>query len=93
MLANTEGERVASSMGPARCAKFDSYRAECTGMLSILRFLIRIAMFTNMEDPWRGLIGTDSQSMLDSLYEAGEAHTRKQLATLDVLDVEWDLLV
>ena len=94
ILANTEGERVASSMGPARCAKMDSYRAECTGMLSILRFLIRIAMYTNMEDPWRGLIGTDtSQSMLDSLFEPGEPHTRRQLATLDALDAEWDLLV
>jgi hypothetical protein len=62
-------------------------------MLSILHFLIRIAMFTNMEDPWRGLIDTNSQSMLDSLYEAGAAHTRKQLATLDVLDAEWDFLV
>jgi hypothetical protein len=93
MLANPEGERVASSMGPARCAKIDSYRAESTGMLPILRFLIRIAMFTNMEDPWRGLIGTDSQNMLDSLYKPGEAHKCKQLAILDVLDAEWDLLV
>lgn len=33
MLANTEGDRVASAMGPARCANMDSYRTECTGSM------------------------------------------------------------
>ena len=72
----------------------DSYRAECTGMLSLLRFLARIAVFTNMDDQWRGLIGTDSQSLLDRLYVKGTPSTpQQQLATLDPLDAEWDLLV
>jgi hypothetical protein len=71
----------------------DSYRAECTGMLSLLRFLIRLAVYTNMDDPWRGLIGTDSQSMLDRLYGKTIAQTSKHLAILDTLDAEWDLLV
>ena len=93
IVANTEGDRVASAMGPARCANMDSYRAECTGMLSFLRFLIRIAQFTNMDDPWNGLVGTDSQSMIDRLFVAGGGTHRKQLASLDVMDAEWDLLV
>lgn len=94
-LSNTEGERVATAMGPARGADMDLYRAECTGMLSFLRFLVCIAMYANVDDSWWGLVGTDSQSLLNALYaetEAGE-DGRKQLAVLDVLDAEWDLLV
>ena len=33
-------ERAATGMGPSRGASIDSYRAECSGLLSILRFLI-----------------------------------------------------
>jgi hypothetical protein len=93
MVANTEGER-AVSMGPARGGAMNSYRAECTGMLSLLRFLLRIAQFVNMDEQWRGLIGTDSQSMIDALYDGEETDEdgAKQLAVLDVLDAEWDLL-
>ena len=71
----------------------DSYRAECTGMLSLLRFLVRVAEYTNQEFPWRGLIGTDSQSMLDRVYDPGGQEDTRTLAVLDVLDPEWDLLV
>ena len=94
MLANPEGERVAWAMGPARCAQMDSYRAECTGMLSLLRFLIRISIFANSDFQWRGLVGTDSQSMLDRLFKKGSnPGSSKMLANLDVLDAEWDLLI
>lgn len=76
----------------------DSYRAECTGMLSLLRFLFRLAQFVNMDNAWRGLIGTDSQSqsMLNTLYDDDETsgdNGGKLLADLDVLDAQWDLLV
>ena len=93
MLSNTERDQVAWAMGPARCAKVNSYRAECTGMLSLLRFLIQLSNYTNSDEPWRGLVGTDSQSMIDRRYVAGTGNTSKQLASLDVLDAEWDLLV
>lgn len=69
------------------------YQAECTGMLSILCFLIRIAQFANMDDPWRGLVGTDNQSMIDRMHVVGAGNSTKQLSPLDVLDAEWDLLV
>lgn len=62
-------------------------------MLSFLRFLIRIAMFANKDEQWRGLIGIDSQSLLEALYDNNEENSGKQLAYLDVLDAEWDLLV
>ena len=73
----------------------DSYRAECTGMLSFLRFLVRLDHYVNMDDRWRGLIGTDSQSVLNTLYDEGlrSEDGGKQFADLDVLDPEWDLLV
>ena len=93
MLSNTEGQRVAWAKGPVRGAQVDSYRAECAGMLSLLRFLIRVAVYTNMDAPWRGLIGTDSQSMLDRLYGKATGQLPRQLARLDPLDAEWDLLV
>ena len=96
MLANTEGDRVAWAMGPARCATMDSYRAECTGMLSFfLRFLLRISIYVNSDIFWRGLVvGTDSQSMLNRLFKKGtHPGIPKELAILDVLNAEWDLLV
>jgi hypothetical protein len=92
-LSNPEGDRVAKAMGPARGASMDSYRAECTGMLELLRFLVRLGLYTNQEFPWKGLIGTDSQSMLDRLYEPRGSDGNQKLAVLDVLDPEWDLLL
>ena len=93
MLSNPEGDIAASAMGPARGAKMDSYRAECTGMLSLLRFLFRLGHYSHMDALWRGVIGTDNQSMLDRLYKADPTNSRKQLASLDVMDPEWDLLM
>ena len=97
VVATPEGERLAKGMGPSRSLHMDSYRAECSGMLSFLRFLVRLAEYSEMYEPWHGVIGTDSQSMLDRLFQP-EAHqqpqgTSRKLAALDVLDPEWDLLV
>ncbi|KAI2499933.1 hypothetical protein MHU86_14554 [Fragilaria crotonensis] len=71
-LSNMEGEHAATGMGPSRGHVMDSYRAECSGMLSILRFLIRLAEFTAMDGTWTGIIGTDSQSMLDTIFGRGD---------------------
>jgi hypothetical protein len=68
IVSTSQGERAATGMGPSRGQVMDSYRAECSGMLSILRFLIRIAEYTSMVDEWQGTIGTDSQSMLDTIF-------------------------
>lgn len=54
-------------MGPAPGDKPTLYRAKAYGMLSLMRFLIRIAEFTNMQFQWQGILGTDSQSLLDTL--------------------------
>ena len=96
VVATPEGDRIANGMGPSRSFKMDSYRAECSGMLSFLRFLVRLAEFAEMYDQWQGVIGTDSQSMLDRLYYQpalsadGDDRT---LAVMDVMEPEWDLLI
>ena len=97
MISNREGKRTASGMGPSRGLRMDSYRAECSGMLSLLRFLVRIGEYTQRVEVWSGKIGTDSKSMLEKLF--GERNLREQtelgvecLQELDVLTAEWDLL-
>ena len=68
-IRNESGIAVASGMGPARgggCVT--SYRAEAYGLLSLVRFLIRIAEYTEMQLPWIGIIATDSSSLLDTLF-------------------------
>ena len=97
MISNESGERAAAGMGPSRGWRMDSYRAECSGMLSLLRFLIRLSDFTYKTERWSGTIGTDSQSMLEKLFgrtkvRDGEALTAEMLEELDVMDAEWDLL-
>ncbi|KAI2511880.1 hypothetical protein MHU86_2396 [Fragilaria crotonensis] len=99
MISAPTGERMASGNGPSRGATVDSYRAECSGMLAILRFLIRLAEYSEMFGEWTGTIGTDSQSLLDRLFgkqkEGQEPleYVATHLQPLDVLTPEWDLLI
>jgi hypothetical protein len=66
-IRDEAGNTVATGIGPAPGTKPSSYRAEAYGMLSIMRFLIRIAEYTEMSFQWQGVLGTDSQSFLDAL--------------------------
>jgi hypothetical protein len=102
--ATPNGERVAWGMGPAYGMRPQSYRAEGYGLLSILRFLIRMAEFTEKTDPWSGIIGTDSLSVLDTLQgkvQAGVGRDRMhapiimrgEAVVLDTLSADWDVLV
>ena len=97
MISNAVGERAAAGMGPSRGWRMDSYRAECSGMLSLLRFLIRVGEYTFRVDSWCGTIGTDSQSMLEQLFgqstvRSGEPLVATKLQELDAMVAEWDLL-
>ena len=90
-------------MGPARGPRPTSYRAEAVGLLSILRLLIRLAEFTAMRNPWNGVIGTDSKSVLDTLSgkqadgQRTALHEPVQIdssgVVLDVLCPDWDILI
>jgi hypothetical protein len=98
MISSESGERAAAGMGPSRGWRMDSYRAECSGMLSILRFLLRLGEFTFRAESWKGTIGTDSQSMLEKLFgrtkvREGDLLTADMLVELDVMIAEWDLFV
>ncbi|KAI2503117.1 hypothetical protein MHU86_11308 [Fragilaria crotonensis] len=95
-ISTAFGERMAHGMGPARgTRRMDSYRAECTGLLSILRFLIRLSQYTVTHEMPQGVIGTDSQSLLDKILPnrtRGDQRTFEPVK-LDELTSEWDLLI
>ena len=89
-------------MGPASGSKPTSYRAKAYGMLSLLRFLIRIKEYTSMHFHWNGVIATDSQSLLDTLNAVDELEQQQDnlptnlnggRVVLDVLTPDWDVLI
>ena len=99
-LSTDQGDRMARCMGPARGARLDSYRAEAYGMLSVLCFLRRLAEFIGQRDEWKGILATDSQSLLDTITDghyipAPTSDHRpcaiKPLRYLNVMDADWDL--
>ena len=101
-IRNEQGQRVAAGMGPASGSRPTSYRAEAYGMLSLLRFLIRIREYTSMNFQWIGVIATDSQSLLDTLNGVDEVNNSNDdlpmsstdgNIVLDVLIPDWDVLV
>ena len=101
ILSTRHGERIVEGMGPVRGMKVHSYRAEACGVLSLLRFLIQVANFTQMHDSWQGVLATDSQSLLDTLLgqdncrqnETAPVDLDHNRVVLDVLCPEWDVLI
>jgi hypothetical protein len=95
------GVQAATGMGPARGPRPSSYRSEAYGVLSILRFLVRIAEFTGKVDPWHGVLATDSQSVLKTLGGGDKkclaldepVHIDGTKVVLDVLCPDWDILI
>ena len=67
VISTSDGQRLAYGMGPARGRTIHSYRAEAYGLLSLLRFLVRIKEYTGMHEPWVGIIATDSKGVIDTL--------------------------
>ena len=100
-LSSGSGTRLAYGMGPASGRKPTSYRAEAYGLLSLLRFLIRLREFSHMHEEWSGEIATDSKSVLDTLNEGDTDPHDEELpvdlddgcVVLDVLRPEWDVLI
>jgi hypothetical protein len=84
----------AVGMEPSRGMSMDSFRAECSGCLSLLWFFIRLAEYTGRCEPWRGIIGTDSQSMLNTVaLKPRDDHDHVQHVLLKPLELnvpEWD---
>ena len=100
-IRDERGTTVVQGMGPAPGSKPTSYRAEAYGMLSIMRFLIRIAEYTDMHRSWKETLGTDSQSVLDTLSgrdvdpqaEDTPVALHGSKVVLDVLCPNWDILI
>jgi hypothetical protein len=97
VLSSDRGDRLAFGAGPVRGQRPTSFRAEGVGLLSLLRFLIRIAEYTMMHEPWTGIVATDSQSLLDTLFGSDCSPDNCQaylnLPELQPLQAEWDVLV
>ncbi len=101
VLCTDQGLQAATGMGPARGPRPSSYRVEGYGLLSILRFLIRVAEFTGRVDAWSGVLVTDSQSVLKTLgggdkpFDATDEPVRidGESVVLDVMCPDWDILI
>jgi ribonuclease HI len=103
-LRNEQSVNVASGMGPARGGgKVTSHRAEAYGLLALLRFLIKMAEFSEMQRQWIEIIATDSLSLLDTLRGKDEARLegeRDELINLsgskvdlNCVSADWDVLI
>ncbi len=77
-MSTRQGERVAQNFGPVRGKEAHSYRAEACGVLSILRFSISLAEFTQMHEPWTGVVATDGQNLLDTLEGIDNVKRRRK---------------
>ncbi|KAI2494762.1 hypothetical protein MHU86_19757 [Fragilaria crotonensis] len=92
---------MAYGMGPASGRQPTSYRAEAYGMLSLMRFLLRIREYSSMHDEWSGTIGTDSKSVLDTLMNGDHDLQEEEVpvdldgdnVVLDALRPDWDVLI
>ena len=101
VVSSLTGERLATGMGPVRGRRLHSYRADAYGLLSLLRFFIRVKEFTGMHEPWQGLMATDSQGVLDNLkigdHDIQESDVPIDLdqgaVVLDCLRPDWDILI
>jgi hypothetical protein len=99
MTTDDPNERAVRGMGVVRGADPDSYRAEAYGMLTQIRFLIRLAEFTQHPEAWSGILATDSKSLLDTLFRTPvvtdkpkDSSQLRSIHELDPLCAEWDLL-
>jgi hypothetical protein len=100
-LSTEKGFQAATGKGPARGPRPSSYRAEGYGLSSLLPFFIRVAEFTGHVDAWKGVIVTDSQSILKTLgggdtpFDATEEPVRidGDEVVLDVPSQDWDIMI
>ena len=63
------GEGAAAGMGPARGAFAAAFRSEGHDMLAVLRYLFRLAEFTGQALDWDGIVATNSERLLDTVFE------------------------
>jgi hypothetical protein len=91
------------SSGPARAPSPTSFCAEGYALLSLVLFLHRVKDFAFMHDPWIGIIGTDSKSLLHALLGKEKTPNPHRMdnplgiegeaVVLNVLRPDWDVLI
>jgi hypothetical protein len=85
-------------MGPTRGFQPTPYRVEGVGLLSLLRFLTRLAEYTGKFDEWTGIIATDSKSILDTLFGVEQSkkdcqEAIKKFMEIKTLSPDWEVVV
>jgi hypothetical protein len=87
-LSSNDGTRLATGMGPAQGMKPSSYRAEGYGMLSLLRFIIRLFEFC-------GSAPRCSHLYSDNLALVNRIAQQRTISTWypnDTISSDWDIL-
>jgi hypothetical protein len=84
ILSLPNGLRLATCSGPAYGAKPTSYRAEGYGMLSLLRFLLRLFQYCNTMPAVNGIIACDNLSLINKVLAY-----QSPFPTTALLDEEW----
>ncbi len=87
-LSSQDGTRLATGMGPAQGMKPSSYRAEGYGMLSILRFIIRLFEFCGTE-PRCSKIYSDNMALI---IRIDKQLARNNWYPNDTVSSDWDVL-
>ena len=98
IMSSDEGERLATGMGPARGSRPNSFRSEGYGMLALLVFLKRLAEYIQLHEPWKGIIATDSKSIIDTVRgtireQSDPSKLSLYQRPLNPLSPEWDVVV
>ena len=87
-ISHTNGNRLATGMGPAQGWKPSSYRAEGYGLLSILRFLVRLFEFCSSE-PRCSKVYCDNLGLITKILSRQNCTTWYPNETITS---EWDLI-
>jgi hypothetical protein len=91
MISTNSDKPAATGMGPACGWQMDSYCAEYSRLLSLLRFITRLGKYTFRNKTWSGMsgmIGTDSQSILEKLFGRKRVSEGKPLDATMLVDLD-----
>jgi hypothetical protein len=87
-LSSADGTRLATGMGPAQGMKPSSYRAEGYGMLSLLRFIIRLFEYYGTA-PRCSQLYSDNMALIQRIDKQMGRHT---WYPNDTISSDWDVL-
>ena len=79
IVSTPSGERLVRAYGQVRGAFLTSYRAEAYGMLSVLRFIVRVQEYCQIlaSPDWQWTATSDNLSLVDGTQEDGTTSKSK----------------